>query len=130
VTRAGGTHADEMCNMYAMVYGRTPYLTMCDNDKQDIRDDSPGSLPRGGTLIADQTSTWAPPQPVGTPDDVMDEDGDATNVTTGGGAFGDATSVTTGPDGSLWVLYRCAAAGRGGRGRDEVGARLGMGAAG
>lgn len=31
---AGGTHNDEMCNMYTMVYGKTPYLTMCDNNVQ------------------------------------------------------------------------------------------------
>ncbi|EFJ48883.1 hypothetical protein VOLCADRAFT_120843 [Volvox carteri f. nagariensis] len=29
VTVAGSTHKDEMCNMYIMVYGKTPYLSMC-----------------------------------------------------------------------------------------------------
>eukprot|EP00198_Chlamydomonas_reinhardtii_P008225 XP_001697562.1 peptidylglycine alpha-amidating monooxygenase [Chlamydomonas reinhardtii] len=92
---AGGTHNDEMCNMYTMVYGKTPYLTMCDNNVQDIRDDSPGALPRHSTLVVDPMPNWRPPAPAGTPGDAL-----------GAEAVGDATSVTTGPDGTLWVLYR------------------------
>ncbi|KAG2440171.1 hypothetical protein HXX76_004284 [Chlamydomonas incerta] len=92
---AGGTHNDEMCNMYTMVYGKTPYLTMCDNNAQDIRDDSPGALPRHSSLVADPMPNWRPPAPAGTPGDAL-----------GAEAVGDATSVTTGPDGTLWVLYR------------------------
>ncbi|KXZ51597.1 hypothetical protein GPECTOR_12g561 [Gonium pectorale] len=90
---AGGTHNDEMCNMYVMVYGKTSYITMCSNNQADIRDDSPGALPRGATVIPDPTPFWKPPAPEGTPGDKA-------------GAFGDVTSVTAAPDGTLWVLYR------------------------
>ncbi|KAG2498330.1 hypothetical protein HYH03_003590 [Edaphochlamys debaryana] len=94
VTNAGGTHNDEMCNMYVMVYGRTPYLTMCDDDRQDIRSDSPGALPGGATLALDPTPTWTPPPPT-TP-----------GGETPAGPIHDATGVATGPDGTVWVLYR------------------------
>lgn len=91
VTTAGSKHTDEMCNMYALVYAKTPYITMCYGDTQDTGDAQPGALPRLASFVPDPTPFWKPPAPAG---DVE------------GGPFGDATSVSPGPDGSLWVLYR------------------------
>ncbi|GIL97341.1 hypothetical protein Vretimale_2809 [Volvox reticuliferus] len=132
VTSAGGTHNDEMCNMYVMLYSKTPYLTMCSDSTTDIRDDSPGALPREATLALDPSPFWKPPQPEGlvpappgadadgaAEDEEREEDEDYEDyqvdenegtpppmVVDPQGAYGDATSVTAGPDGSIWVLYR------------------------
>ncbi|GFR52234.1 hypothetical protein Agub_g14767 [Astrephomene gubernaculifera] len=102
VVEAGPTHNHEMCNMYVMVYGKTPYMTMCDDDRLDIREDSPGALPRRATLLPDPSPFWQPPRPQG--------GGSGGSSSSKGGIstapYGEATGVATGPDGSLWVLYR------------------------
>eukprot|EP00197_Chlamydomonas_leiostraca_P013619 CAMPEP_0202860488 /NCGR_PEP_ID=MMETSP1391-20130828/2163_1 /ASSEMBLY_ACC=CAM_ASM_000867 /TAXON_ID=1034604 /ORGANISM="Chlamydomonas leiostraca, Strain SAG 11-49" /LENGTH=823 /DNA_ID=CAMNT_0049539651 /DNA_START=226 /DNA_END=2694 /DNA_ORIENTATION=+ len=85
-TYAGSTHNDEMCNMYMMVYGHHPIISMCDGDSFQVGEDTPGVLPRAASFAPDPCPFWQPPP--------------------GSGPLGDATGVALAGDGSVWALYR------------------------
>ncbi|KAF5838300.1 PHM/PNGase F domain-containing protein [Dunaliella salina] len=60
-TLAGSTHKNEMCNLYAMVYGLHPYVANIDNGM--VLASPSGAMPAKGSFQPDPSPFWEPPQP-------------------------------------------------------------------
>ncbi|GAX81472.1 hypothetical protein CEUSTIGMA_g8901.t1 [Chlamydomonas eustigma] len=85
-TNSGGTHHDEMCNMYMMVFSWQPFIAMC-SGHFGLGDNSPGALPRSASFITDPSPFWNPPNP-------------ANNK------LGEMSGLSMAEDSALWGLYR------------------------
>ena len=70
-----------------MVYGWTPFITMCAGGGFGLGADSPGSLTDSMRLISDPSPFWSPPVPKKS-------------------KLGEMSGLVVAADSSLWGLYR------------------------
>ena len=71
-----------------MVYGWTPFITMCAGGGFGLGEAAPGSLTHTMKLLADPSPFWAPPVPTKS-------------------KLGEMSGLVVAADSSLWGLYRC-----------------------
>ena len=102
---AGHTSADEMCNLYLMLYGELPFFMWCVDGNEWIHEKGPGGFPELATADVEDT-IWKAPHMVGSiklPPEESSAKKKGSDVTMQVGQVG---GITTGADGVLWAFHR------------------------
>ncbi|KAI7845909.1 hypothetical protein COHA_000641, partial [Chlorella ohadii] len=89
---SGHSAADEMCNLYLMLYSQLPYFGWCLDNQTVVEMLGPGGLPVKGQMVP-EAKVWQPPEAV---------------KRVGAPAFriGQVSGLASPGDGTVWVVHR------------------------